>query len=205
MGQWRQQHVATAAVVNDAGDALTPSALAAQGSPVLGPTLRHGQFPAEPAQAARVRSFVRDALAGCATVDDAALLTSELFANAVVHSQSGSHLAEAGGFSRSSPRVGTRERPGSIHILVCYSCPGSVHITVIDDGSASAPTVRRAGDLRTTGRGLLLVQELAARWGHDGGEHGRAVWFELDCPQPAADAAPDRPDPRNSGHTDMIF
>jgi predicted ATPase len=35
------------------------------------------------------------------------------------------------------------------------------------------------------GRGLLIVAKLAARWGRDGGDYGRAVWFEIDCPCPA--------------------
>lgn len=162
MGSWHQQHASPAAVVSGADDALL--------GPVAHPPLRHGRFSAEPAQAARARHFVRSALAGCASADDATLLTSELFANSIAHSSSGSHGARGSG----------------VHILVCHCCPGSVRITVIDDGSASAPAVRRAGRLRTTGRGLLLVQELAVRWGHDGGEHGRAVWFELDCARPGA-------------------
>lgn len=164
MGQW-QQHAAPAAIVSDLDDALLPSALISQAD--AAPSLWHGEFRAEPAQAACARHFVRRALTDCAAADDAALLTSELFANSVMHSRSGRHSV--------------RERRGSVHVLVCHRCPGPVRITVIDDGSASAPIVRRDDRLRTTGRGLLLVQELAARWGHDGGEHGRAVWFELDC------------------------
>lgn len=171
MGQWQQQHAARAAVVSDPDDALLPSVLISQVGTI--PSLRHGEFPADLAQAVHARHFVRCVLTRCATADDAALLTSELFANAIMHSRSG--------------RPQEPERRGSVHILVRHRCPGSVRITVIDDGSATAPTVRRAGRLRTTGRGLLLVQELATRWGHDGSEHGRAVWFELDCPRQQSD------------------
>jgi anti-sigma regulatory factor (Ser/Thr protein kinase) len=160
MGQWHQQRAAPVAVVSDAKDALLPLALTGQVSMVPSPQLRYGRFPAEPAEAARARHFVRRALAGCATAADAALLTSELFANAIQHSRSGG---------------------GSVHMLVWHRCIESARVIVIDDGSVSAPAVRRAGRLRTTGRGLLLVQELATRWGHDGGDFGRAVWFELAC------------------------
>ena len=38
------------------------------------------------------------------------------------------------------------------------------------------------GRLDPSGRGLLLVEELATRWGHRGGPSGRIVWCELDCP-----------------------
>ncbi len=30
------------------------------------------------------------------------------------------------------------------------------------------------------GRGLLIVGELASRWGRDEGGAGRTVWFEID-------------------------
>jgi anti-sigma regulatory factor (Ser/Thr protein kinase) len=174
MGQGHQQQTAAAAVVSDADDALLPSVLTAQAGTASNVQPWHGEFAAEPDQVASARGFVRRALAGCATADDAALLTSELFTNSVMHSHSGRHLAA--------------ERQGSVHILVCHRCPGLARITVIDDGSSSAPTVRRAGSLCTSGRGLFLVQELSARWGHDGGEHGRAVWFELDCCRQQSDA-----------------
>ncbi len=189
MGQGHQSHAASATVVSDADDALLPSVLTAQVGTALSPRPRHGEFPAVPAEAASARSFVRRALAGCANADDAALLTSELFTNSVVHSRSGLRAGEG---------------RGSVHILVCHRCPGLARVTVIDDGAASAPTVRRADRLCTTGRGLLLVEELAARWGHAGGEHGRAVWFELDCPRqqagPGAVAADQvQPDPEQEG------
>ena len=32
------------------------------------------------------------------------------------------------------------------------------------------------------GRGLRIVEALAARWGHAGDELGRMVWFEVDRP-----------------------
>ena len=32
------------------------------------------------------------------------------------------------------------------------------------------------------GRGLRIVDTLAAKWGHAGDELGRVVWFEVHCP-----------------------
>lgn len=48
---------------------------------------------------------------------------------------------------------------------------------------SSVPRPREAGDddpgLLTGGRGLRIVDVLADRWGHDGNEQGRVVWFEV--------------------------
>jgi hypothetical protein len=38
---------------------------------------------------------------------------------------------------------------------------------------------RRFGPEASTGRGLLLVEELADAWGTDVGPQGKTVWFEL--------------------------
>ena len=37
------------------------------------------------------------------------------------------------------------------------------------------------GGLVPSGRGLLLVASLAARWGYHGSGQGRVTWFELPC------------------------
>lgn len=122
---------------------------------------RHREFPAQPAQVAHARHFVRRSLAGCATAHDAALLTSELVTNAILHSRSG--------------------HGGTIHVLIWHHCPGVARVAVIDNGSMTTPTVTNPCRLNGAGRGLIIIQELAARWGHDGDEHGRYVWFELHC------------------------
>ncbi|WP_405393431.1 ATP-binding protein [Microbispora hainanensis] len=58
---------------------------------------------------------------------------------------------------------------------------GTLHIDVIDAGSAtSTPRVQTGFDAETcAGRGLWLVQELAAAWGWHESETGRVVWFQL--------------------------
>ena len=42
------------------------------------------------------------------------------------------------------------------------------------------PELRPAGPDETGGRGLMVVDNLASRWGAAVEELGKAVWFELD-------------------------
>lgn len=53
-----------------------------------------------------------------------------------------------------------------------------VRVTVEDP--ASAPPVLRAHNVDASGgRGLLLVESLATRWGSNPTDRGKAVWFEF--------------------------
>lgn len=88
----------------------------------------------------------------------AALLVTELAANAALHA--GTEF-----------RVVVSRRPGA---------DGERLRVEVHDGSAHLPRARPASESATTGRGLRLVADLAADWGvaaHDGG--GKAVWWEL--------------------------
>ena len=118
-------------------------------------------FPGRSDQVAAARQFIRDALAECPGAADVVLLTSELAANAILHSASG----DGGSFG-----------------VALHQVPALVRVEVTDGGSPAGPTVEARGRLRPSGRGLLLVEELAARWGYRGGPSGRVVWFELECP-----------------------
>lgn len=119
-----------------------------------------------PAQAASVRAARRQVLAtlrrwGLDRLgDDACLVVTELFTNAVLHS-------------------------GSDHVTcVTWSGGGLLHIEVTDRGDrAAGPAVRRAGDGEENGRGLVLVSHLAQQWGvvHPGSGAGRTVWAALAC------------------------
>jgi anti-sigma regulatory factor (Ser/Thr protein kinase) len=94
-------------------------------------------------------------------LDDVLLMTSEIASNAVRHTAS----ADASGFD----------------VTVAVSEHG-VRVEIADKGSSSEPRITDAGgepDLLTTGRGLRLVDALADRWGYDGDELGRVVWFEV--------------------------
>lgn len=105
---------------------------------------------------------------------DVVLLTSELATNAVQHSGTG--------------------RGGSFVVAISHG-PGRVRVTVTDGGAATRPALAAHDELATTGRGLILVDFLAIRWGYAGVGDGRPgdrdpgpgawdtglVWFELDC------------------------
>jgi anti-sigma regulatory factor (Ser/Thr protein kinase) len=85
----------------------------------------------------------------------ASLLTSELVTNAV--------------------RYG-----GSRAVLEAHLPGGSLRVSVADENPA-LPVVGTAPDLTAeSGRGVLLVSNLASRWGVEQLDAGKAVWFELD-------------------------
>jgi anti-sigma regulatory factor (Ser/Thr protein kinase) len=88
-------------------------------------------------------------------VADAELLVSELVTNAVLH-------------ARSSTRV-LIEREGT-----------TLRISVFDT-SPTRPRLRELGPDAVTGRGLLLVDRIARRWGVDPDAPGKCVWFEVDA------------------------
>ncbi|MGW4561576.1 ATP-binding SpoIIE family protein phosphatase [Streptomyces sp. NPDC004561] len=50
----------------------------------------------------------------------------------------------------------------------------------VSDDSSTTPHLRRARVYDEGGRGLLLVAQLAARWGTRHARHGKTVWAELD-------------------------
>jgi anti-sigma regulatory factor (Ser/Thr protein kinase) len=93
-----------------------------------------------------------------ALVDDAQLLISELVTNAFRHG--------------TSSQVTFRLVIGA----------GSVMVEV-DDGSAGRPQVRQAGPDAVSGRGLFLVNALAAAWGVSA--DGACTWCVLDVPNAA--------------------
>ncbi|MET9875800.1 ATP-binding protein [Actinacidiphila glaucinigra] len=119
-----------------------------------------------PAQASSVgvaRRQVRSALSRWGLVglgDDAGLVVSELFTNAVVHS-------------------------GSDHVAcLLWTARDKLHIEVVDEGRGPAgPLPRTAADSEESGRGLALVAHLAEGWGvrPPALGTGRAVWAILSC------------------------
>lgn len=104
------------------------------------------------------RGFVAGALQGRGwheEVDAAVLLTSELVTNAIRH---------AG---------------GRCALALNFLTARSVEISV-EDGDAQPPVVRRAGRLEESGRGLVLVDAMAASWGtRPAPSGGKATWFTL--------------------------
>lgn len=120
-------------------------------------------LPAQPASVSAARRFVRrfgaEAVEDDVLVDDAALVVSELVANAVLH---------AGG-----PVVVTlRFRSGETDE------PAAVRVSVAD-GSPVPPVIREYGTGASTGRGLALVARLVDAWGVELVEQGKVVWADL--------------------------
>ncbi len=114
-------------------------------------------IPGRPEQVSRARAYVA-ALAGPAA-ETAALLTSELVTNAVLHTRSG--------------------RDGGTVTVVVIGVPDGLLVEVIDGGSpATGPEV--SGDRYAAhGHGLFLVDQLAARWGCLQDNAGTTVWFQI--------------------------
>jgi PAS domain S-box-containing protein len=122
------------------------------------PDLLEHRLPADPTAPRAARRFVASALTELGFEQDvevATLLVSELVTNATVH-------ADSGGVLRVRPRR------------------DAVRVEVADT-SAQAPVMRARDVHAEGGRGMLLVEELAAAWGvqidRDG--RGKVVWFEL--------------------------
>ncbi|WP_225753573.1 ATP-binding protein [Actinotalea sp. Marseille-Q4924] len=109
---------------------------------------------------AEVRRWLRDVVAGqgwpAATDRTLALLTTELVANAQKHGPAGGRVA-----------------------VTVRGTADVVRVEAVDEGTTH-PVVRHPPQDAVDGRGMLLVQHLAQRWGSellpDG---GKVVWFTL--------------------------
>ncbi|MER5372843.1 ATP-binding protein [Streptomyces sp. NPDC002553] len=112
-------------------------------------------LPWSPTACATARAAVREVLPQWHLSDlvpTAELLVSELVSNALRHA--------------SGPLRLTLERVSSVRCLV-------------SDGSCEPPRRTDAGCEDEHGRGLALVDALAARWGFEYGPVGKTVWCEL--------------------------
>ncbi|WP_425588549.1 ATP-binding protein [Streptomyces venetus] len=113
------------------------------------------------------RAFVQEALRdwrGYGRADDVLLCVSELATNALVH--------------------GVPPGRGFLLRLVPYGEGGGVRVEVHDSGDGGAPVLpqRDDGEPREGGRGLLLVSELADKWGVEERCPGKIVWCEFAGP-----------------------
>ena len=124
-----------------------------------------GTFPGTPAQTGQARRFLAAILGGSPLASDALACLGELASNAVVHSSS--------------------RLPGGTFTVRVETLPGTLRVEVHDDGGPWAP--RHAGEdgdagPSTSGRGLLIVSQLASRWGITPrvAAPRRVAWFELD-------------------------
>jgi anti-sigma regulatory factor (Ser/Thr protein kinase) len=136
------------------GASFTVCALAGPRSVTPGGATRTFARRADEVPAAR--RFVRDVLAGHPGCSDAELLACELVTNAVQHATDAARVTVA------VMRLGT-----------------VVHVDVIDDGCTGLPQWRQACGYDEDGRGFLLVNALAERWGFLRERSGTCVWFEI--------------------------
>ncbi|OBK44150.1 hypothetical protein A5655_15295 [Mycobacterium sp. 1081908.1] len=107
---------------------------------------------------ARLRAWGEDAV-----LDDAAIVVSELAANAVTH-------------ARSAFRVSIARADANVKVAV-------------EDLSGDLP-IRDESDRALSGRGLVLVGAICSRWGVETGPYGKRVW--ADIPARLWDATPAR-------------
>lgn len=145
-------------------------------------------IPGLPSMVPAARTFVRAFLGSHPLAGDAELVASEYVTNAIRHSTSG-------------------EGGGVIHVTVVATAR-TVRIEVTDHGRAGpagdtattktapapapAPKQNDPADDDENGRGLLIVDYLAARWGHFGLATGQiTAWAELgEAGEPGAESGP---------------
>lgn len=115
-------------------------------------------LPPYPTSVGAARRFVRDVLMSRQVADEVVgtveLLTSEVVTNAILHGRAG-------------PRLVVEVGPGVVRV--------GVH-----DMSPAPPVRRRARPDDVSGRGVMIVDELASAWGVEAGDDGgKRVWFEV--------------------------
>jgi anti-sigma regulatory factor (Ser/Thr protein kinase) len=113
------------------------------------------QFPPSPGSVGRARMLVRSAHRGVSSDSQEAveLIVSELATNAVTHAAS----------------------PFTVRLIV-----GSTVRVEVADGSTDPPVLRRPSSWVAGGRGLVIVDEFADRWGSYPVDDGKVVWAEVD-------------------------
>jgi anti-sigma regulatory factor (Ser/Thr protein kinase) len=108
-------------------------------------------FPGRPESVSAARAWVARFVPGSAAADDAALMTSELVTNAIVHSASG--------------------LPGGSVTVTVAAADGIARVDVIDQGGMPPYMAAPHG----LGAGLAIVAQLADVFGADGCDR----WFAL--------------------------
>lgn len=116
------------------------------------------ELPPDPSSARLARRAVREVCERAGVPEEVPLLcASELVTNAVLHA---------------AP-------PIELEILLLE---GRIRVAVYDGSTGDVARRRPVRDDTTSGRGLAIVETLAAAWRVEATPHGKVVWFELDCP-----------------------
>ncbi|HLT11281.1 MAG TPA: SpoIIE family protein phosphatase [Micromonosporaceae bacterium] len=146
-----------------------------------------------PAEAREVVSALLEETGLHQVRDEALLLTSELVTNAVIHAGTDVELeavADAHG----------------LYVAVTDFARPSPALTVTDVQVSATTALPQLGTGGVDGgRGLLLVNQFASRWGTAYEPGGRTVWFRLDAvpPRAGADGYSDRT-PRDAGNAETL-
>ncbi|MFF2324932.1 MULTISPECIES: SpoIIE family protein phosphatase [unclassified Streptomyces] len=143
------------------------------GSP-RAPRLHQYIHQADPEGLSDARTIVRQALTDwdlADFADDAELVTDELLVNVLLHTEGGA-------------------------ILTLEMLPEPVRRVrlSVQDLSSVWPRRRNPGETATSGRGLLLLDAVAGRWGIEPRGEGKAVWCEIGPPAPSCSAPPPPPE-----------
>ncbi len=116
-------------------------------------------FNADPRLGSQIRDWITSAISGhdC-PIDaaDAALVATELFSNAIRHGPVG----------------------GRVLVGYCLWQQGA-RLVVCDGGGPGTPRLVEGGELAEGGRGLHVVDSLAARWGSFRPAGAQAVWCDF--------------------------
>jgi anti-sigma regulatory factor (Ser/Thr protein kinase) len=113
-------------------------------------------FPLDPSSPAAARRFVADVLRQWRLEDvvhQVTLMASELVTNSVLHTSE------------------------ELELTICAD-DERLHVEVVDH-SERLPTVQHPDADAPGGRGLLIIEAVADRWGVDVRAAGKAVWFEV--------------------------
>jgi sigma-B regulation protein RsbU (phosphoserine phosphatase) len=160
-------------------------------SPEAGELVRRVRLPNDRRTPAAARAVVRSVLeeAGLdALLNEALLLTTELSTNAVVHA--GTELD-----------IEVTADPTGLTVTVTDFAPGPVEQLAVGPRNDKIDI----GEVAERGRGLLLVDHFASRWGtvHEG--TGKGVWFRLERRPGGPTATADAPaDPLPDGDAPSV-
>jgi anti-sigma regulatory factor (Ser/Thr protein kinase) len=120
-------------------------------------------FPGEASQVGRARAWLAELLPACAPLDDLLLFTSELATNTTAHTRSGD--------------------PGGRFTVEVTWTPQVARVVVGDQGSDEVPASAASPDDQDAylenGRGLLLIEAMAAAWGTAGDAGARWLWADV--------------------------
>ena len=113
----------------------------------------------------QIAAELREAGLPATAVADAALVTSELLSNAILHA---------------------RPLPDARIRVAWILSASTVEVIVSDGGSTTRPRASRPSPSSIGGRGLGIVEHLASSWGVRADERGTTVWAVLPAPRDVA-------------------